>query len=144
MAHIWNIKAWIWISKILSILFFIYQQINIKQVQMAVEGAVLLTCLQRKHVDSGVGAIRLQPGDPFLPPTLGSSCPKVTGQANWPPFLWDSLYSWVMVKIKRGCVGNTTYWHALGTQPSVVTIINYCFGIKGWRMDGMKTGDSWK
>ena len=44
-----------------------------------------------------------------------------------------------MVKIKGGCVGNTTYWHALGMQPSVVTIINHCFGIKGWRLDGMKT-----
>lgn len=38
----------------------------------------MLTCLRRKHVDSGVGAARLQPGDPYLPP-LGTSWPKIIG-----------------------------------------------------------------
>ena len=45
---------------------------------MAVGGAYL----PRKHVESGVGAIRLQPGDPSLPSTFGLSWPKITGQAN--------------------------------------------------------------
>lgn len=50
---------------------------------------VLLTCLQREHVDSGEGAARLQPGDPSLPSILGPSWPKIIGpnllrQQFWP------------------------------------------------------------
>lgn len=46
---------------------------------MAAGAAELLTCLQKKPADSGVGATRLQPRDHPLPSILGPSWLKTLG-----------------------------------------------------------------
>lgn len=55
---------------------------------MAAGAAVLLTCLERKHMDSGVSVTRRWPGDPPLPSTLGPSWLKTVGHKRLPQQFW--------------------------------------------------------
>lgn len=54
---------------------------------MAAGAAVMLMCLQRKHMDSGVRTTRLQPRDPSFT-HLGSCWPKIIGSNLIPQQFW--------------------------------------------------------